>query len=125
MAWASIVGSRSSLPMSYSARVSHCRDADGVEVAAQQQPAAALVAAAAQDDAGPAGCALEFLDAQSGASSPRGHEGGDPRLARPAGVKARIDRVDAHQGVEQIQDRHGWSATRASSRSKTVMILPC
>src|SRR5215472_13320491 len=58
--------------------------ANGVEVAAQQQPAAAGVLSAAQDDAGPAGRALEHLGAQSGGSSPSGDELGNLPLAGAA-----------------------------------------
>jgi hypothetical protein len=88
--------------------------------------AAALVAAAAQDDAGPAGCALEFGDAQSGASSPLGDEGGDLRLARAGQVKAGVDRVEPDQGVEQVQDRvagcgHSWSARRRTGNWSRLM----
>lgn len=98
--------------------------ADRVEVAAEQQPAPPGVAAAAQDDAGATGCALDLLDAQAHASAPLRDEGRDLCLARAAGVEPGIDRVDADQGIEQIEDRHagrghGWFARRRTALAST------
>ena len=99
-------------------------ESDSVEVAAQKQPAAAGVASAAQDDAGPAGRALGYLRVQSGGSSPVGDDSCDVRLAGAARVEAGVDRVDAQEGVEQVQDGqvvggHGWSAGRTTALAGT------
>src|SRR5215469_13465448 len=80
--------------------------ADGVEVAAQQQPAAGVIVAAAHDDAGPAGGALDYFDAQASVPPPARDVGGYLRLAGAGRIEAGVDRVDADQGLEQVQGRH-------------------
>ena len=94
--------------------------ADSVEVAAEEEPPAAGVVATAQDDAGSTGRAFEDLGAQSDVPPPGGDEGGDVRLPGAVSVEAGVDRLDAEQRVEEIQDRHvvrphGWSARRRTT----------
>jgi hypothetical protein len=89
------VGQRARYPVECCGTVRAAGQADGVEVAARQLQAATVGAAAAQDDAGPAGGALEYVGAQSGAPPPPRDAGSflPPAGAGRAGSGA--DRVDA------------------------------
>jgi hypothetical protein len=90
-------------------RVAHPLDVDGVEVPAQQQRAPAAGSASADEDARPAGRALQPLDRQPAIGRPRRDEVGDRALRRAPPTSAGF--------TESI-------ATSRASRSMASLMIP-
>ena len=111
-----VVGAAAVEPVALDARVVRCvhpPDAHRVDVPAEQQRAPASRAAGTNDDARPAGRALEHVGLQTGGERPARDERRDLALAGAARHERRVDRVDRHELAQQLAHSHGPSASAA------------